>query len=136
MGRLTLHANPTPEISTREIRMKNQFVLLSCLILLSACSSTESTRPGNETAAALAYPQTPRIEHVDVYHGMRVADPYRWLEDAGAAQTKQWIDTQNALAQPYLESIAAREAIKKRLTQLWNYERSDLPVKRGGRYFY
>ncbi|MGH8187317.1 MAG: prolyl oligopeptidase family serine peptidase [Steroidobacteraceae bacterium] len=114
--------------------MKNLFVL-SCLILLSACSSTESTRPDND-AAALAYPQTARVEHVDVYHGMRVADPYRWLEEAGAAQTKQWIETQNALAQPYLESIPAREAIKQRLTQLWNYERYDLPVKRGARYFY
>lgn len=123
--------------------MKNLFAL-SCLILLSACSSTEPTRLGNDAAAtragkeaaALAYPQTPRVEHVDVYHGTRVADPYRWLEDASAAQTKQWIEAQNALAQPYLESIPARETIKKRLTQLWNYERYDLPVKRGGRYFY
>jgi prolyl oligopeptidase len=122
--------------------MKNLFVF-SCLILLSACSSTESTGPGTDVAAtragndsSLAYPQTPRVDHVDVYHGMRVSDPYRWLEDAGAAQTKQWIETQNALAQPYLESIPAREGIKKRLTQLWNFERYDIPVKRGSRYFY
>ncbi len=53
-----------------------------------------------------------------------------------ACETKSWIQAQNALAQPYLEAIPARERIKQRMTQLWNYERYDIPLKRGNRYFY
>ncbi len=85
---------------------------------------------------AFKYPVTRRIDHVDTYHGTSIADPYRWLEDADSVDTKSWIQAQNALAQPYLESIPARERIKQRMTQLWNYERYDIPVKRGNRYFY
>ena len=79
--------------------------------------------------AAFAYPPTQRIAHVDVYHGTRVADPYRWLEHATAARRGSGSRRENALAQPYLEAIPARETIKKRLTQLWNYERYDIPVQ-------
>src|SRR5690606_36150740 len=86
-------------------------------------------------AYALEYPDTRRGDQVDVYHGERVADPYRWLE-TDSAETRRWIETQNALAQPWLEAIPAREKIKQRLTELWNYERYGVPVKRGGRYFY
>jgi prolyl oligopeptidase len=110
------------------------------LVLLSSCS-VDSARNGSPGAPAsrpqgFAYPTTQRIDHFDTYHGTRVADPYRWLEDAESSQTHQWIEAQNALAQPYLESIPARERIKQRMTQLWNYERYDIPVKRGSRYFY
>ena len=112
--------------------MKKVFAL-SILALMSSCSL--DTVPSPETPR-FAYPETRRIEHVDVYHGVRVADPYRWLEDMDDGETKRWIDAQNALAQPYLEAIPARERIKQRLTELWNYERYDTPVKRGGRYFY
>jgi prolyl oligopeptidase len=73
---------------------------------------------------------------VDVYHGVAVPDPYRWLEDLDSAETRAFIEAQNALAKPYLESIPARERIKRRLTELWNYERYEVPIKRGGRYFY
>ncbi len=72
-------------------------------------------------SSTFAYPATQRIEHFDTYHGTRVADPYRWLETPDS-ETKQWIQAQNAPAQPYLETIPARERIKKRMTQLWNYE--------------
>jgi prolyl oligopeptidase len=109
-------------------------VLFGLATGLAACSS-RSTQPG-AASAALTYPQSRRIEHVDEYHGTRVPDPYRWLEDERDAQTRRWIEAQNALAQPYLEAIPARERIKQRLTQLWNFERYDIPVQRGGRYFY
>jgi prolyl oligopeptidase len=65
-----------------------------------------------------------------------VADPYRWFEQTGDAKVREWITAENALAQPYLEGIPARETIKKRMTELWNYERYDIPVRRGDRYFY
>src|SRR5437660_5477861 len=84
------------------------------------------------------YPPTRRIDHVDVYHGTRVADPYRWLEDdvRRSAEVRKWVEAENAVTFAYLEKIPEREAIKKRLTELWNYERYSTPVKVGGRYFY
>jgi prolyl oligopeptidase len=116
----------------------HKVLALSPLLLLLAACSTDSNRPQSSSAAraALAYPDAARGDQVDDYHGTRVADPYRWLERVDDAQTRQWVTAQNALAQPYLEGIPAREAIKKRLTELWNYERYDIPVKRGGHYFY
>ena len=92
------------------------------------------------TALALAaqpmqYPKTRKVEQTDVYHGVTVADPYRWLEDDNADETKAWVAEQNKLTFGYLEKIPQRAAIKERLTQLWNYERWGVPSKRGGRYF-
>ena len=80
----------------------------------------------------LAYPPTRQSDHVDTYHGVRVADPYDWLEQIGSPDVARWVEAQNKLSQPILEAIPARERIKQRLTQLWNYERYDVPVKRGG----
>jgi len=104
------------------------------LLFLAACSS-DSTRHG-DAPSTLAYPAAERGTQVDDYYGTRVADPYRWFEQAGDARVRDWVTQENALAQPYLEGIPARETIKKRMTQLWNYERYDLPIQRGGRYFY
>ena len=86
--------------------------------------------------AHAAYPEVTRGNQVDTYHGVRVADPYRWMEALDSEQTRAYIEAENALSEPYLEAIPARARIKERLTQLWNYERYDVPVKRGGRYFY
>ena len=84
----------------------------------------------------LTYPKTRRSDHVDVYHGVKVADPYRWLEDPDSDETKAWVEAQNKVTFGYLEGIPGRERIEERLTKLWNYERFGLPRKRGGRYFY
>lgn len=111
-----------------------RFLLLACAALLSACSAGSSRVMNNEPN--LSYPETRRSDHADTYHGVRVADPYSWFEDMGTPEVKRWVDEQNALAQPFLEAIPAREQIKKRLTELWNYERYDVPVKRGGHYFF
>ena len=126
--------------------MKRKLLLLPALLLLGSCgteparqiASTGSSELAARSSAApdFAYPASKRIEHFDTYHGVRVADPYRWLENADSLDTRRWIEAQNALAQPYLEAIPARERIKQRMTQLWNYERFDIPLKRGDRYFY
>ena len=87
-------------------------------------------------AQTLAYPVARRADQVDDFHGTRVADPYRWLEDTDAPETRAWITAQNRLTDSYLESIPERRRIGERLTQLWNYERWGTPFKRGGRYFY
>ena len=112
----------------------HKVLAFSAALLLVACSA-DSNRRG-DTQPAFVYPSAARIVQVDDYHGTKVEDPYRGLERVDDAQTRQWITAENSLAQPYLEGIPAREAIKKRLTELWNYERYEVPVQRGGRYFY
>jgi hypothetical protein len=77
-----------------------------------------------------------KVDQTDNYHGTTVADPYRWLEDANSADTKQWVDAQNKVTQGLAGQIPQREAIRQRLTKLWNYERYSVPYKEGGRYFY
>jgi len=84
----------------------------------------------------LQYPDSERGAHVDSYHGTEVPDPYRWLEDLDSEQTARWVAAQNGLSEPYLEGIPKREGFKKRLTELWSYERYGLPFKEGGRYFF
>ena len=84
----------------------------------------------------IVYPVTARIEASDTYFGTKVADPYRWLENLDSAEVQAWVAAQNALTQPRLAELPWRPWIKARLTQLWNYERYELPVKRGGYYFY
>lgn len=87
-------------------------------------------------AQPLQYPHSKKAEVIDDYHGVRVADPYRWLEDAEAEDTQAWVAAQNKLTFSYLEKISSRPAIKQRLTELWNYPRYSVPVREGGRYFY
>jgi prolyl oligopeptidase len=84
----------------------------------------------------LVYPLTARTNVSDEYNGNKVEDPYRWLENLDSAATKDWVVAQNNLSQPQLDAIPARAWVRKRLTQLWSYERFQTPVKEGGRYFY
>ena len=87
-------------------------------------------------ATSLSYPPSPRHDQVDIYPGVAVPDPYRWLEDPQSAASRQWIEAQNQVTSAYLETLAGRSAISDRLTQLWNFERYSTPFKQGGRYFY
>ncbi|MEG4803353.1 prolyl oligopeptidase family serine peptidase [Microcoleus sp. ARI1-B5] len=84
----------------------------------------------------LSYPTTRKTEQTDDYHGVQVSDPYRWLEDPESEETKAWVEAQNAVTFGYLSQIPAREKIKQRLTQLWDYEKYGIPFKEGSRYFY
>ena len=92
-------------------------------------------------AAALAaeinmtYPPARRSDQADVLHGVRVEDPYRWLEDADSAETRAWVTAENALTEQYLSQIPARDRIKRRLTELWNFERYAGFFKESNRYF-
>lgn len=85
--------------------------------------------------APLPYPDTRVGDQVDFYHGEPVADPYRWLEDTDAAETAAWIKAQNDLTATYLDAIPSREAIRSRLTELWDYPKFGVPFERGGRWF-
>ncbi|MBD2742160.1 prolyl oligopeptidase family serine peptidase [Coleofasciculus sp. FACHB-1120] len=85
---------------------------------------------------ALTYPTSQKVDQVDDYHGTKVADPYRWLEDPDSDETKAWVEAQNQVTFSYLNEIPVREKIKQRLTELWDYEKYSLPFKEGDRYFY
>jgi prolyl oligopeptidase len=87
-------------------------------------------------AAAAPYPEAPRSKQVDVYNGVRVADPYRPLENPDRPATRRWIEAENRITHRFLASIPERGAIRARLTALWNYERYGVPFREGGRYFY
>jgi prolyl oligopeptidase len=82
------------------------------------------------------YPAARKSDQTDDYHGVKVADPYRWLEDLDSAETRAWVEAENKLSFGFLESIPQRTAIKERLTKLWNYEKYGIPFKEGNRYFY
>lgn len=83
------------------------------------------------------YPATNKIEQKDTYFGTVVEDPYRWLENDRSEETNKWVAEQNKVTNDYLKQIPFRDAIKKRLTELWNYEKYSAPFKEGGAtYFY
>jgi prolyl oligopeptidase len=99
-------------------------------------SSTQEPPAGEAPAPGATYPAAHRGSVVDDYHGTKVADPYRWLEDADSAETKAWVEAENKVTFGFLGGIAERPAIRERLTRLWNFEKYEPPVRRGKRYFY
>ncbi|HIY69813.1 MAG TPA: prolyl oligopeptidase family serine peptidase [Candidatus Alistipes intestinigallinarum] len=84
----------------------------------------------------LPYPETARGEVVDNYFGTEVPDPYRWLEDDNSEATAAWVAAENAVTEDYLSQIPFRDAIRTRLTQLWNYPKEGAPAKHGDWYYY
>ena len=72
---------------------------------------------------------TRRSDQVDDYHGTKVADPYRWLEDPDSDETKQWVQKQNEQTFAFLEKIPERSRIRERMTKLWDYEKVFAPSK-------
>lgn len=84
----------------------------------------------------LTYPVTQQVKQIDDYHGVKVADPYRWLENPDAPETRAWIEAQNQLTFSYLSQIPQRATIQQRLTNLWDFEKYGIPFKQGDRYFY
>ena len=107
--------------------------LLSCSLLLFAIALLAGNAP---SASKLDYPKAKTVDQIDDYHGTKVADPYRWLEDTDSADTTAWVQAENKLTFSYLDQIPYRPAIHERLTKLWNYERYGVPEQHGGRYFY
>ncbi len=81
----------------------------------------------------LSYPPSPTVDQVDEYHGFKVADPYRWLEDPDSEESRAWIEAQNQVTFAYLEQIGVRDRIKNRLTELWDYEKYSTPFRRSDR---
>src|SRR5437867_10643434 len=84
---------------------------------------------GAVSAQTLPYPPARKGDVVDDYHGTRVADPYRWLEDPDSPESRGWIDAENRLTEGYLSQIPERAALRKRLTALWNYPKYGAPFQ-------
>jgi prolyl oligopeptidase len=104
------------------------------LLGLSVTIGCESREPKSTT---LTYPETRKdTTVVDDYFGVRVPDPYRWLEDDNSAETAAWVDAQNAVTFAHLSTLPDRERIRERLTQLYDFERYSTPTVRGGKWFF
>lgn len=105
-------------------------LLAASALIFVGCNAT------SDPSAELTYPDAERTDHVDTYFGTEVADPYHWMEDMDSAQVASWVEAQNEISQPFLESLPARERIKTRLTAIWDHERFSQPFKEAGTYFY
>ena len=99
-----------------------------CVAVMMGVSASAGT-------AAPVYPESRVVAVTDEYHGVKVPDPFRWLEDENAGETKQWISAQNRVTEEFLSAIPQREAIRGRLRELWNHPRAGLPEEYGGRWF-
>jgi prolyl oligopeptidase len=119
--------------------MNRTLTALGLAVLLAACSAPEAPPAGN--AASPEAPVRPAagvktVDQFDDYFDVRVYDPYRWMEDLDAPELAQWIAQQNQRTRDYLADAPGREAIKARLSALWNHERYGVPTLRGARIFY
>jgi prolyl oligopeptidase len=86
--------------------------------------------------AGPAYPQARTGDVVETHHGTKVADPYRWMEDMDSAETRAWVNQENALTDTYLATLPGRDVLRKRITELVSYESFGSPFHRGARYFW
>lgn len=84
----------------------------------------------------ITYPETAKVDTVDVYFGTEVPDPYRWLENDTSAATGAWVEAQNKVTNNYLSKIPFRDALLKRLTDVANYEKIGAPFKKHGKYYF
>src|SRR5438270_4983232 len=82
------------------------------------------------------YPAAPTSNQVDDYSGVKVPDPYRPLENPDAPESRKWIDAEDKITFDFLKTVPERDGIKKRLTEVWDYERFGVPTKESARYFF
>lgn len=106
--------------------MKTTTLLLSGIMVMSCAPQQKK----------LVYPQTAKVDTVDVYFGTEVPDPYRWLENDTSAATAAWVEAENKVTNEYLAQIPFREQLLKRLTTLADYEKIGAPFKRHGKYYF
>ncbi|MBI9034973.1 MAG: S9 family peptidase, partial [Bacteroidales bacterium] len=107
--------------------MKNTLIIAVSIIAIIGTACKQATK--------LNYPQTKKTDVVDTYFGTEVADPYRWLEDDHSEETQAWVASQMEVTEGYLSKLSSREAIKSRLTNIWDYPKVSAPFKSGGVWF-
>ena len=99
------------------------------IIVAATLASTSAAQP-------IQYVETRKSDQADTIHGVRIADPYRWLEDDNSAETREWVKAQNAVTSGFMEALPQRAPTRKLFTDLYNFEKFGIPFKEGGRYFY
>lgn len=109
---------------------------LSPIVLTLTLLLTFSLITGCNNQTAWNYPQTKTVNVVDDYHGTKVADPYRWLEDSDSKETLSWVKKQNKITEKYIDSVSQKEKIKDIIIKRWNYPKYSVPFKKCSRYFY
>ena len=106
--------------------------VITFAFLAAACQLVTSDPPKPK----LTYPTPRKGDVVEDYHGTKVADPYRWMEDLDSKEVADWVAASNAVAEPYLKGLSLGRRFKERLTELWNYPRVTIPEVEGGHLFY
>src|SRR5256712_11913446 len=122
----------SPEIAGCMMRPHNVFLSPGVLLtgmLLGGGAPAASGKP-------ISSPPARKSDVVDDYHGTRVPDPYRWLEDSDSPETRAWIDGENQITESYLSQIAGRATIRPRVTQLWHYPKHGAPFHKAGRLIF
>jgi prolyl oligopeptidase len=104
--------------------MKNTFLLITLNFMMIQCF------------AQLQYPVTKKVDTIDSYHGIKVADPYRWLENDNSAETKAWVKAQNEVTNAYLAKIPFKDGFKKRIEAVINYAKYSAPQKKGEWFYF
>jgi prolyl oligopeptidase len=102
----------------------------------AVCFMNDGRSDAGENRSSLTYPPAPRSVTVDDYHGTKVEDPYRPLEDPDSPETRAWVEAENELTFKFLKAIPERDGIRRRMTELWNYEKFGTPFHEGGHYFF
>lgn len=112
-------------------------ITILAFVALSIISCKQEPKTEAEADMTVNYPETKKVDAVDVYFGDSIQDPYRWLEDDHSEETKAWVKAQNEVTFGYLDKIPFRKQIKERLEKLWNYEKISAPFTEGDyTYFY
>ncbi|XP_014785500.1 prolyl endopeptidase [Octopus bimaculoides] len=113
--------------------MRTPLDYLNCIVFIFLCHLQPTCRYDME----FSYPKARRDESViDDYHGHKVADPYRWLEDPDAEETIAFVDAQNSISHPFIEQCPHRQKIQESLTEKWNFAKYSSPAEHGGSYYY
>ncbi len=107
------------------------FALVLIYVIFAPAVVSQSIEPPN-----LNYPPSKVVDQIDDYHGTKIADPFRWLEDVDSPDTKQWVLDQNQVTFGYLKRIPERESLATRLSELWNFERFGYPTRHGKHWLY
>ncbi len=109
---------------------------LSLALVITAPVNAQQSLATSSTAGPLKYPVTPRGGQSDDLSGVRVADPYRWLENISSPEVRTWITAQNAVTESFLARIPRRTEIRDLVTRAWSYPKTSAPFVGGERVFY
>ena len=103
------------------MKIRTRLTAVACAVVLASAALV---------AQQLNYPATRKIDHVDTYSGVKVADPYRWLEDDNTAETAKWVEEENKVTSAYFEQIPYRQRMRERLEKLYNYPKIGAPSRK------